>query len=65
MNRKHYRVRLSSLKEQGQERDLVEKTHAERLEMVWPLTVTAWAFRGESIAQLRLQRHIVRLRRLN
>jgi hypothetical protein len=42
------------------EDDLVPGTAAERLQMMWPLTLDAWAFRGESI-EPRLQRHTVRI----
>ena len=42
------------------EDDLVPGTAAERLQMMWPLTLEAWAFRGESI-EPRLQRHTVRI----
>jgi hypothetical protein len=42
------------------ENDLVPGTAAERLEMMWPLTVDAWTFLGELI-EPRLQRHTVRI----
>ena len=38
-------------------------TPAERLLMVWPLTIEAWAMQGEDIAQSRLPRHVVHLER--
>lgn len=38
-------------------------TPAERLSMVWPLTIEAWAMQGEDIAQSRLPRHVVHLER--
>jgi len=38
-------------------------TMAERVEMMWPLAVQAWAFMGEDIAESRLSRHIVRIQR--
>lgn len=38
-------------------------TPSERLAMVWPLTVTAWKFRGVDIAERRLSRHAVRVLR--
>ena len=41
----------------------VEAKPAERIEMVWPLTVTAWAFKGETINESRLQRSIVHIQR--
>lgn len=36
---------------------------AERLSLVWPLTVAAYAFAGERIADAPLQRHVVRIER--
>jgi hypothetical protein len=36
---------------------------AERLMMVWPLTIEAWAMQGEDIAQSRLPRHVVHVKR--
>lgn len=43
-----------------------KSTAVERFSMMWQLTLDAWAFRGESIAESRLQRHSVRvLRREN
>lgn len=38
-------------------------TAAERLLMVWPLTIEAWAMQGEDIAQSRLPRHVVHVER--
>jgi hypothetical protein len=50
-------VRKSSLRQQGHEDDLDNVSLEQRLEMVWPLTVSAWAIKGEDIASQRLQRH--------
>ncbi len=36
---------------------------AERLMMVWPLTIEAWAMQGVEIAQSRLSRHVVHVER--
>ncbi len=58
-------VRKTRLADQGKEDDLRNTTAAERLGMVWDLTVQAWAFMGEDIAERRLQRHIVRVVRRN
>ncbi len=38
-------------------------TPGERMGMVWPITLDAWAFTGKANAESRLQRHIVRVRR--
>jgi hypothetical protein len=45
-------VRKSTLKEQGNDNDLSHLTSAERMQMVWPLTVAAWAMKGEDILLL-------------
>jgi hypothetical protein len=59
-NRKIVRVR--KLRDE-EPLDLLDKTPAERIEMVWQITMDAWAFKGEPIDQSRLQRHIVRVHR--
>jgi hypothetical protein len=56
-------IRRSTLKEQGQETDLVGTTVAERIAMMWPLALDAWAFMGEPVVESRLPRHIVRILR--
>jgi hypothetical protein len=35
----------------------------ERLEMMWPLALDAWAFKGEPVVESRLPRHLVRIHR--
>ncbi len=50
-------VRKSTLAEQGRDDDLRHLSMEQRMEMVWPLTVSAWAMKGEDIASQRLQRH--------
>ena len=63
------KLRIRRLDEQRSNDDLGEHTPAECVEMVWPLTQQAWAFKQaatsteEDRAQSRLQRHAVRLRR--
>ena len=37
------------------------RTPADRLAMMWQLTLDAWAFAGERVAESRLPRHIVRI----
>ncbi len=51
-------VRKSTLTEQGQENDLQQLSSAERMALVWPLTVSAWAMKGVDLAHQRLQRHV-------
>ncbi len=63
MDRSAIAVRVSHLKLQGTEKDFADTTPAERIGMVWPLTLDAWAFRGMTDAQSRLPRHLVRVQR--
>ncbi len=57
------KVRVLKLREQDKHDDLRSTTPAQRLGMMWQLTLDAWAFKGESVAELRLPRHIVRVLR--
>lgn len=56
-------IRVMSLHERGQDVDLKGTTPAERLSMMWQLTLDAWAFKGETLVEPRLPRHVVRLHR--
>lgn len=56
-------VRVLKLHEQDKHDDFRSTTPAQRLEMMWQLTLDAWAFKGEPVAELRLPRHIVRVLR--
>ena len=58
---KNIQVRKASLKEETD--DLKNTTAAERWAMMWQLALDAWAFKGEPIAESRLQRNIVRVYR--
>ena len=53
-------VKRTTLDQQGLDSGVPDATPAERLLMVWPLTLTAWAFKEPNIVQPRLQRHVVR-----
>jgi len=64
MKNKVIKVRKSRLEDQGKERDLEGTTPAERFAMVHTLTKNAWAFKGIDIDKEPLQRHIVRVIRL-
>lgn len=57
------KVTVTRLEDQDRVDDLKSTTPAERLEMMWQLTLDAWAFKGEPVAELRLPRHIVRVLR--
>lgn len=61
--RQAYPVRKTTLAQQGEDPDLRNTTPAERLGMMWQLTLDAWAFTGEPVAESRLPRHIVRVLR--
>ena len=63
MDRSTIAVRVSRLELQGTEKDFAGTTPAERIGMVWPLTLEAWAFRGMMDAESRLPRHLVRVHR--
>jgi hypothetical protein len=56
--------RLSTLSEQGRDDDLRDTTIEERWNMMWQLAVSAWAMKGENIAEQEFQRHVERLERL-
>jgi hypothetical protein len=47
----------------GASRDEPSTTAAERLEMMWPLALEAWAFKGEPVIDQRLPRHVVHIHR--
>jgi len=65
MDLKTSEIRVISLNADTQSdlEDFSRSTPAERLQMMWQLTVDAWAFKGEPLAELRLPRHIVRVLR--
>lgn len=52
-------IRKTLLKEETD--DLKNTTAAERWAMMWQLALDAWAFKGETVAEPGLQRHIIRV----
>ncbi len=55
-------IRVMRSSEQDDAGDLRKSTTPEeRWAMMWQLSLDAWAFKGEPIAEPKLQRHIVRL----
>jgi hypothetical protein len=52
-------VKRTTLDQQGRDSGVPNATPAERLMMVWPLTLAEWAFKEPNIVQPRLQRHVV------
>jgi len=57
--KRNVQVRKTSLKEETD--DLKNTTPVERWAMMWQLALDAWAFKGEPLAESRLQRNIVRV----
>ena len=49
-------VHRTTLGQQGRDAGVPAATPVERIMMVWPLTLTAWAFKEPNVAQPRLQR---------
>ena len=62
-NRNRMIVRKTSLKDQGNDDDLRNFSMAERLAMMWPITVDAWSIKDPDACQRRLPRHVVRVER--
>ena len=62
-HRRRYPVRKTTLQQQDEDPDLENTTPAERLGMMWQLTLDAWAFTGQPLAESRLPRHLVRVQR--
>ena len=54
-------IRVRPLSQQGCEDDLRGTTCEERINMMWPLALEAWAFMGEPVLDQRLPRHVVRI----
>jgi hypothetical protein len=55
------RVTKSTLQLQRADEFLSEATAAERMRMVWQLTLDAWAFKEPNVAESRFQRHAIRV----
>jgi hypothetical protein len=61
-SRDQLRIRVNHLKDQSREDDLDGTTIEQRWDMMWPLAMTAWAFKGEEDADAEgLPRRIARL----
>jgi hypothetical protein len=56
-------VRVISLHGQDSDSDLQDTTPSERIGMMWQVTLDAWAFKGEPVAESGLPRHIVNIQR--
>lgn len=57
------RVKKTTLQTQGNDDVITDATPAERMAMVWQLTLDAWAFLDPESAKSEFQRHIVRVQR--
>gem|GEM_PF-1591975 len=54
-------VKRTTLDHQGKDVGVPQATPADRILMVWPLTLMAWEFKEPNVVQPRLQRHVVRV----
>ena len=54
-------VKRTTLDQQGRDAGVPDATPVERMMMVWPLTLSAWAFKEPNVVQPRLQRDVVRI----
>jgi hypothetical protein len=61
VSRKDYPVRKTTLAAEGSHAALSGTTPAERMNMVWTLSVQAWQFKEPGRDEPRLQRHVVRV----
>lgn len=61
MTRHRYATRLIRPGEPEPDDDLEGTTAEERVAMMWPLVIDAWAFMGKPVDESRLQRHVVRV----
>lgn len=61
--RSQWTIRIGKLGDRKFEVGTANTTPEQRLEMVWPLTVQAWAFKGVDVAESRLPRHLIRITR--
>ena len=57
------KVKKTTLQTQGNDDVIIDATPAERMGMVWQLTLDAWAFLDPESAKSGFQRHIVRVQR--
>ncbi len=57
------RVVKTTLKAQDDGDVIADASPAERMAMVWPMTVDAWTFMDPARAESEFQRHVVRVER--
>jgi hypothetical protein len=63
MLKENVKIRKASLVNQGNSDDVTKATPADRIAMVWLLTLNVWTFKEGGLAELRVQKHIVRVHR--
>ena len=63
MKRRNLKTRVVRVSDQGKETDPGVTTPSQRLGMMWQLALNAWAFKGDPVAEPRLQRYFIRLKR--
>jgi hypothetical protein len=61
MSERNVTVRVTRLRDQGTESDLDGTTPAERIGMIWQLTLDAWAFMGDADLHAPMRRDIARV----
>lgn len=62
-DRSDYPVRKIRKEDHGYEDDLRHVSMADRLAMIWPITIDAWAIHDPDACQQRLLRHVDRVER--
>ena len=60
-DRSHWPVKIGRLSDAELDLDPEPVSPEQALEMIWPLTLDAWAFMKGTDAESRLQRHVVRV----
>lgn len=63
-DRSQWPTRLISTQEHAEEFEIVKLPMEELIGMVWPLTIQAWAMKGEDVSQQPFRRDVGCLKRL-
>jgi hypothetical protein len=62
VDRSHWTVKKYKLGEEPEyDEATMQLTHGERIEMVWEITKTAWAFKDPDFRESRLRRDVARV----
>jgi hypothetical protein len=54
-------IRVTRLSDQGKDDDLRTRTSEECFDLVWQVTLDAWAMKGEPVVESPFPRHVVRI----